>query len=134
MLIELKDGDTVFVYNPSSGESENTNILCHHLERMAPKESNVRVVIIDGFPFKIEVYRPPTPPEPVDEHDGWFAWDSAPRDGQEIDVWIEPRGRVPEVYFEHGGFFYYDEGEKCALIDRLGTPTHWRYPPKGPKA
>jgi hypothetical protein len=132
MLIELKDGDTIVVYTPRGADNKD---LIEHLKRMAPDGNNVKVLIIESdHAFRMDVYRPPVAPAPVEEHDGWHPWETAPRDGQEIDVWIEPRGRVPEVYFEHDGFFYYDEGEKTSLTGRFGTPSHWRYPPQGPKA
>lgn len=132
MLIELKDGDTIVVNVPRGADQLH---LVEHFERMAPPNGGIKVLLIESdHGFRIEVYRPPVAaPAPVEESDGWFAWESAPRDGQEIDVWIEPRGRVPEVFFTNDCFQFFDDGEKCS-INRIGTPTHWRYPPKGPKA
>jgi hypothetical protein len=133
MLIELKDGDTIVVNVPRGADNKD---LIEHLKRMAPDGNNVKVLIVESdHTFGMDVYRPPVAPAPIEEHDDWHPWETAPRDGQEIDVWIPGgRGRVPEVYFEHGVFFYHDEGEKCDLVTRFGTPSHWRYPPKGPQA
>lgn len=133
MLIELKDGDTIIISRLKNVDDDTFyDKMCESLARGL---KDVNFFTYEAAEQSISVYRALPAPAPVEEHDGWFTWDSAPQDGQEIDVWIPGgRGRVPEVYFEHGAFFYYDEGDKCDLITRFGNPSHWRYPPKGPQA
>ena len=134
MLIELKDGDTVIIYGNMdhlAAQSYYQNMT----DALGRGLKEVKFFMASAPQDSIVVYRASNPPAPVEESDGWFTWDSAPRDGQEIDVWIEPRGRVPEVrYSETHRFYFFDEGEKGSLHDIDGKPTHWRYPPKGPKA
>jgi hypothetical protein len=137
MLIELRDGDTIFVYNPAPGDSENTKILIDHLRRMAPGKSNVRVVVVDGSPFRIEVYRPSVAAE-AEEHDGWYSFESAPMDGQIFDAWVmdgeHGNRRIPGVSFIKGVFMVHSTmAYEFRPIGEYGTPTHWRYPPQGPK-
>jgi len=130
-LIELKDGDTIIIYG--NADYMTKDYYSNMAEAMTRGLKDVKVFMASAAQDSIVVYRA-SPSATVEEHDGWHPWETAPRDGQEIDVWIEPRGRVPEVYFEHDGFFYYDEGDKTSLTGRFGTPSHWRYPPQGPKA
>lgn len=131
MLIELKDGDTVIIYGKMDWEAQD--YYGKMSEALTRGLKDVKIFMASAPQDSIVVYRASTPPAPVEESDGWFTWESAPRDGQEIDVWIEPRGRVPEVFFTDDCFQFFDDGEKCS-INRIGTPSHWRYPPKGPKA
>lgn len=128
MLIELKDGDTVFV------TTRDVNFDFPMLQQI----EGVKVVhIIDGRkPFDITVIRPPVVKDvaPVEEPDGWFPMHTAPRDGQAFDVWVvdSPFGdhQICGVFFVDGLFRVL--GGKP--IGSHGTPTHWRYPVKGPKA
>lgn len=134
MLIELKDGDTVIIYGDMS-HSAAQEYYTNMTDALGRGLKDVKFFMGSAPQDSIVVYRASTPPAPV-EDDGWFTWESAPRDGQEIDVWMSNScGRIPTVYFEHGDFFFYDDGEKVSLIERRGgPPTHWRYPPKGPRA
>jgi hypothetical protein len=65
----------------------------------------------------------------------WQPWETAPTDGTYFDAWVEPSKsgekarRIPHVTFDHDGFWVGDEG----YVYELGTPTHWRPEPEGPK-
>lgn len=129
MLIELKDGDTVFV------TTRDVNFDFPMLREI----EGIKVVhVIDGRkPFDITVIRPPVPVKdvmPAEEHDGWFPMNTAPRDGQFFDAWVvdSPLGdhHISGVRFTNDVFRVHDS----TPVGHYGTPTHWRYPVKGPKA
>lgn len=130
MLIELKDGDTVIVTVPD--DNGNWVEMCEKAFG-----SGTPVHLVYGFPFSVTVYRPPVvskDAEPAEEHDGWHPMHTAPRDGQAFDVWVVDSPfdghQICGVFFVDGLFRVL--GGKP--IGSHGTPTHWRYPVKGPKA
>ncbi|QIW87604.1 hypothetical protein Ab1vBOLIVR4_gp87 [Agrobacterium phage OLIVR4] len=73
---------------------------------------------------------------------GWQPWETAPRDGTYFDAWVEPLNRheearrIPHVQFctVFNEFSAHEHG-KIDIDDlrNLGTPTHWRPEPEGPK-
>lgn len=137
MLIELKDGDTVII-SRLRAVSDDTfyDKMCESLGRGL---KDVKFFTYEGKEHSISVYRASPTPEPVEEPDGWFTWESAPRDGQLIDAWVmhseNGNRRIPGVSFIDYDFFVHSSKDySFREISEFGTPSHWRYPPKGPKA
>lgn len=136
MLIELKDGDTVIIYG--NADYFTKDYYNNMAEAMMRGLKDVKVFMASAPHDSIVVYRA-SPSAPVEEHDGWFAWDSAPRDGQLIDAWVmhseQGNRRIPCVSFiDHDFFVHSSKDYSFREISEFGNPTHWRYPPKGPKA
>jgi len=65
----------------------------------------------------------------------WQPWDTAPTDGTYFDAWVEPNKkgregfRAPHVHFDLDAFWT----TETEYLYELGTPTHWRPEPEGPK-
>ena len=73
---------------------------------------------------------------------GWQPWDTVPRDGTYFDAWVEPSKRndvarrVAHVQFcpIFSEFHAWEpHSYEYQEIHELGTPTHWRPEPEGPK-
>ncbi|QIW87623.1 hypothetical protein Ab1vBOLIVR4_gp106 [Agrobacterium phage OLIVR4] len=132
MLIELKDGDTIVIYGDVSlGASDHYKNMA---ESMTRGLKDTKVFMAKSAQDSIVVYRSVPSADPAEEHDGWFPMHTAPRDGQVIDVWAVDNRDVGSIV--HGVMFY-EEVFRFAggiPVGERGTPTHWRYPVKGPKA
>lgn len=65
----------------------------------------------------------------------WQPWETAPIDGTYFDAWVEPNKkgregfRAPHVHFDLDAFWT----TETEYLYELGTPTHWRPEPEGPK-
>lgn len=132
MLIELKDGDTVIIYGDVTFVT--SDYYKNMTDALGRGLKDVKFFMASAPHESIVVYRSSPSPIPVDEHDGWFAWESAPQDGQFVDVWAIGYGRITDCFYRHEEWLT-DNGDR-ELLNRFdeGTKLYWRYPPKGPKA
>ncbi|QBQ72141.1 hypothetical protein Milano_119 [Agrobacterium phage Milano] len=139
MLIELKDGDTVII--GAVDIEKNRQFYTDICDSLGRGLSNAHFYYAPAEYHSVTVYRPSSTKDapPVEKHDGWHSFESAPMDGQIFDAWVTDgeRGnrRIPCVSFIKGVYQVHSAmAYEFRPIGDYGTPTHWRYPPQGPKA